>query len=160
MLYQKYYAALLHYALRLSDGDRQHAEDVTQEALFRAWQHADALEADEALRWLYTVARNVAISMLHRGRRHRIIEVEFDQDGTNTSDDELERVLESWQVIEALKTLTDNHRAVLVELFYRRRSMVEAAEVLKVPVGTVKSRSHYALRALRDALSERGVITP
>lgn len=159
VLYERHHRALLHYALRLTDGDRQHAEDVVQETLLRAWQHADTLEPDEALRWLYTVARNVAISAYHRGARNRVIEVAIDRDGTLTSDDELERVLETWQVLEALRTLTANHRAVLVELFYRRRSVAEAASVLGVPVGTVKSRSHYALRALRDALCERGVIS-
>lgn len=158
-LYERHQQALLHYALRLTDGDRQHAEDVVQETLLRAWQHADILEPDEALRWLYTVARNVAISAYHRGTRNHVVEVAIDRDGPLTSDDELERVLETWQVLEALRTLSANHRTVLVELFYRRRSVAEAAAVLRIPVGTVKSRSHYALRALRDALCERGVIS-
>lgn len=159
-LYRKHYQALIHYALRLSNGDRQHAEDIAQETLLRAWQHADSLDTEDMLRWLYTVARNHAISTLHRGARNRFAEVQIDQAGPLGIDDDLDRVLESWQVLEALRELTVDHRAVLVELFYRRRSMAEAASVLGVPDGTVKSRSHYALRALRDALEERGVISP
>jgi len=52
-------------------------------------------------------------------------------------------------VLEALETLSPEHRDVLVELYYRGRSVVEAAAALGVPPGTVKSRSYYALRALR-----------
>jgi len=55
--------------------------------------------------------------------------------------------------------LSADHRAVIVETYYRGRSVAEAADELGIPPGTVKSRSYYALRALRLALTERG-ITP
>lgn len=158
VLHRKHHRALVHYALRLTNGDRQHAEDIVQETLIRAWQHADSLDPEKVLRWLYTVARNLAISAHHRGPRHRTVEVEIVQNEPLV-DDELDRILVSWPVREALRSLTTKHYEVLVELFYKRRSVEEAAAVLGVPPGTVKSRSHYALRALRDALRERGVIT-
>ena len=60
-------------------------------------------------------------------------------------------------IAEALDRLTPEHRAVIVECYYRGRSTAEAAEVLHIPVGTVKSRTHYALRALRLAMQEMGV---
>lgn len=160
MLYRRHYRALLHYALRLTNGDQYHAEDITQETLLRAWQHADSLDADNALRWLYTVARNLAISTLYRGPRARSIETDLTQAGSLASDDNIDQVLESWQVLDVLAELSDNHRAVLVELFYLRKSINEAAATLRVPAGTVKSRCHYALRALRDGLKERGVLEP
>jgi RNA polymerase sigma-70 factor (ECF subfamily) len=69
-------------------------------------------------------------------------------------------VLQGWQVAEAMRALSSDHRAVIGELFYRRRTIAETAKVLGVPPGTVKSRSFYALRALRDALEERGVTEP
>jgi RNA polymerase sigma-70 factor (ECF subfamily) len=71
--------------------------------------------------------------------------------------DEVEHVLQSWQVAEALRGLSVDHRKVVIELYYRRRTVTEAAKALGIPTGTVKSRSFYALRALRDALEERGV---
>ena len=160
LLYSKYYGALLHYALRLTNGDQHHAEDIAQETLLRAWQHADSLDVDNALRWLYTVARNLAISTLHRGARTRITETDLEQARFVATDDDLDRVLLSWQILEALAGLSDRHRAVLVELFYKRKSVAEAAGTLGIPSGTVKSRCHYALRALRDALQERGVFAP
>ena len=71
-----------------------------------------------------------------------------------TSTDQL---LLSWVVAEALTRLSPEHRAVLLECYYRGRPVAEAAARLGVPEGTVKSRTHYALRALRLALEEMGV---
>jgi RNA polymerase sigma-70 factor (ECF subfamily) len=74
--------------------------------------------------------------------------------------DDFDRVLQGWQVAEAMRALSPDHRAVIGELFYHRRTIAETAKMLGVPPGTVKSRSFYALRALRDALEERGVTEP
>jgi RNA polymerase sigma-70 factor (ECF subfamily) len=63
----------------------------------------------------------------------------------------------SWLVLEALRSLSQTHREVLLETYYRDRSVAEAAATLGIPEGTVKSRTFYALRSLRVALEERGV---
>jgi DNA-directed RNA polymerase specialized sigma24 family protein len=63
--------------------------------------------------------------------------------------------VESWAVAEALASLRPDHRDVLVETFYRGRSVAEAAVTLGLPPGTVKSRAFYALKALKLALQER-----
>jgi RNA polymerase sigma-70 factor, ECF subfamily len=68
-------------------------------------------------------------------------------------------MLQSWVVADAVGTLSAEHRDVLLETYYRGRSVAEAARRLGIPEGTVKSRTHYALRALRLALEERGVVT-
>ena len=72
-------------------------------------------------------------------------------------DDRTDQLLLSWVVAEAITRLSEEHRAVLLECYYRGRPVAEAAERLGVPEGTVKSRTHYALRALRLALEEMGV---
>ena len=74
-----------------------------------------------------------------------------------TRRDQTDQLLLSWVVAEALTRLSDDHRAVLLECYYRGSSVAEAARRLDVPEGTVKSRTHYALRALRLALEEMGV---
>jgi RNA polymerase sigma-70 factor (ECF subfamily) len=71
--------------------------------------------------------------------------------------DELEQTLDRIIVVDALDSLSREHRAVIVETYYRGRSVAETARLLGVPEGTVKSRCYYALRALRLALAERGV---
>ncbi len=155
-LYSRYRRPLLGYVLRSVGGDHQRAEDVVQETLLRAWRHADSLEADKAGPWLYTVAKNLVISG-YRRQSARVAEVSIEGGDWARSGDEFEQVLQGWQVAEAMRALSKDHRAVIAELFYRRRTVAEAAKVLGVPAGTVKSRSFYALRALRDALEERGV---
>jgi RNA polymerase sigma-70 factor (ECF subfamily) len=67
--------------------------------------------------------------------------------------------VQTWLVTDALRQLTRQHREVLLECYYRGCSVAEAARRLDIPPGTVKSRTYYALRALRLALEERGVTT-
>lgn len=67
--------------------------------------------------------------------------------------------LESWAVAEALTSLRPDHREVLVETYFRGRSVSETAATLGIPAGTVKSRTFYALKALRLALQERGLVS-
>lgn len=157
-LYAEHGPALLLYGLRLTDGDRARAEDLVQETLLRAWRHPDALAGDRgSVRpWLFTVARHLAVDA-HRARRARPPEVGDAALATVPSEDVLDRALQAWQVADALATLRPDHRNVLLETYYRGRSVAEAAAVLGVPPGTVKSRTFYALRALRLAFEERGV---
>ena len=158
LLYEQHAAPLLAYALRLTGGDRGRSEDIVQETLLRAWRHPEALDPDRGpvRSWLFTVARNVAVDA-HRARRARPTEVGDEALALVPAVDEIEQALDTWLVADALATLSPDHRAVVVETYYRGRSVAEAAAVLGVPAGTVKSRTFYALRALRLALEERGV---
>jgi RNA polymerase sigma-70 factor, ECF subfamily len=150
--------ALFVHALRLCDGDRQRAEDLVQETLLRAWRHPDALDPDRgsARAWLFTTARHLAIDAWRR-RSVRIGEVVTSEPPEPPVLDETDRAVEAWTIAEALAQLSAPHREVLVECFYRGRSVAEVAAVLGIPAGTVKSRTHYAVRALRLVLDEMGV---
>jgi RNA polymerase sigma-70 factor, ECF subfamily len=158
-LFDEHAPAVLAYALRLTDGDRGRAEDVVQETLLRAWRHPEAMAAERGSPrpWLFAVARRVAVDA-HRRRLARPREVGDEPLALLPAPvDDLERALESWLVADALSALSPAHREVLVETYFRGRTVSEAAEVLGIPAGTVKSRTHYALQALRLALLERGV---
>lgn len=158
-LHDEHGAALFGHALRLVSGDRQRAEDLVQETLLRAWRHPEAIDPRRgpARAWLFTTARNLAIDAWRR-RGARVGEVVTDElPEPPPAGDETDRAVEAWLVAEALGRLSPAHREVLVECFYRGRSVAEAAVRLGVPAGTVKSRTHYALRSLRLILAEMGV---
>nr|WP_202512010.1 sigma-70 family RNA polymerase sigma factor [Streptomyces sp. SID3343] len=161
-LYLEHGGPLLGFALRLTGGDRARAEDVVQETLLRAWRHPEALDpARGSVRaWLCTVARNVAIDV---GRARKARPPETGDAALATVPDEaaeaeFDRAVLAWDVAEAMAALSPEHRAVLLETYYRGSSVADAAKVLGVPEGTVKSRTYYALRALRVALEERGLV--
>jgi len=155
-LYDRYRDPLFGYVLRSVAGDYQYAEDIVQETMMRAWQSSQSVDPDRAGPWLFTVARNLVISG-HRRRGARAAEVPIAEREFESAGDDIDRVLQVWQIAEVLGELSRDHRQVIIELFYRRRTVSETARLLGVPIGTVKSRSFYALHALRAALEERGV---
>ena len=128
-----------------------------QEALLRAWKHPEVLDParGSARSWLYTALRNIVIDEWRaRSVRPEVVTSELPEVG---APDHAETAVQSWLVIDALRQLSQAHREVLVECFYRGYTVAEAAERLGVPAGTVKSRTYYALRALKLVLEERGV---
>jgi RNA polymerase sigma-70 factor (ECF subfamily) len=159
-LYDGHASVLLAYALRLTNGDRTRAEDIVQETLLRAWRNLDNLDDDArpVRPWLFTVAQRLAIDA-HRARHARPTEVGDAALASVPSLDEMGPALDRILVADALRALSQEHRAVIVETYYRGRSVAEAATALGIPAGTVKSRCYYALRALKLALAERGVTT-
>lgn len=157
-LYDEHAGPLLAFVLRLVAGDRHRAEDVVQETLLRAWRNADQLRGSSrpVRPWLVTVARRIVIDG-HRSRQARPQEVDAAPLEAMPAADQIERVLGRMTLSEALADLTEAHREALVETYFKGRSVNEAAVVLKVPAGTVRSRVYYALRSLRLSLEERGV---
>lgn len=158
-LHDEHADALFAHALRLTGGDRQRAEDLVQETLLRAWRHPEALDPSRGpvRGWLFTTARNLAIDAWRRrtARGGEVVTDEVPEPPPTV--DEADRAVEAWTVAEALARLSPAHRDVLVECFYQGRSVNEAAARLGIPPGTVKSRTHYALRSLRLVLEEMGV---
>jgi RNA polymerase sigma-70 factor (ECF subfamily) len=157
-LYRQYWSPLLAFVLRLTAGDRQQAEDVVQETMLRAWRQGDQLDpsAPSLMPWLATVARRIVIDEQRR-KNARPPETGEDKLDKASVTDSTDDVLRSVIVADALRALSPSHRQVLNETILSDRTVNEAAEVLGIPVGTVKSRVYYALRALRLVLAERGV---
>ncbi|MCW2786557.1 MAG: sigma-70 region 2 domain protein [Marmoricola sp.] len=156
-LHDEHASALWGFCLHLTS-DPVRAEDVAQETLLRAWQHHDRLdESRGSVRsWLFTVARNIVIDEW-RSKRFQNERSTGELPEPGDAVDHTDTLLQSWLVADALTQLSPEHRAVLLECYYRGRSVAEASRRLGVPEGTVKSRTHYALRALRLALEEMGV---
>jgi RNA polymerase sigma factor (sigma-70 family) len=157
-LYQQYRGPLMTFVLRLTAGNRQQAEDVVQETMVRAWREAARLDLNSPslMPWLTTVARRIVIDD-HRRKQARPAETAEVELADLPAEDDTAAADQRMVVAEALLALSPLHRQVLNETFLRDRTVNQAAEVLGVPVGTVKSRVYYALRALQVVMAERGV---
>jgi RNA polymerase sigma-70 factor (ECF subfamily) len=144
--------AMLAYATRLTGG-RGAAEDLVQEALVRAWRHAEDLAGREgsARGWLLTVVRNLVRDRA-RARKVRPGETSWSADlDLRQADhtDHADQAVTSTVVREVLDRVSDNHRLVLEHVYLRGETIAQAAAALGLPCGTVKSRCHHALRSAR-----------
>lgn len=148
--------ALRRYVVHLT-GNTNNADDIVQETLLRAWRTPKIMsQPPESTRsWLFTVARNLVIDDYRSARRRH--EFATDDLPERVERDRTDALFEALLIEEALGALGYEHRVVIVHSYYGGRSIAEIAELLEIPEGTVKSRLHYGLRALRLALQEKGV---
>ena len=153
-LWCEHRTALTRFALKLTLGDLQRAEDIVQETLVRAWRHPEVAGGDpKAIRpWLFTVTRHVAIDMWRA--RSRCEEIMDDQPVDRPDPAEpIEQAMTALDVRAALAQLSIEHRQVIVGMYYQSQSVIELAEQLGIPEGTVKSRAYYGLRQLKRVLA-------
>ena len=155
-LHDQHGGALWSYVVGLTNGDRAQAQDVVQETMLRAWRNPQVLAqtSGSARGWLFTVAKRIVIDEWRTARsRHERVAEQLPEQSVA---DETEHTVDRHLVAAAMRTLSADHRAVLHECYFNGSSVAEAAKALGVPPGTVKSRTHYALRALKLALDEMG----
>jgi RNA polymerase sigma-70 factor (ECF subfamily) len=156
-LMDRYQQPLLTYAQRLTGGDSFRAEDVVQEAFLRAWTHLDRLTADRGsvLGWLRRVVHNLVMDG-YRMKRSRPTEVDIENaSAVPAAGDPMAEVLDSVVAERVLRELWPPHRAALVEAYLHDRTAAEIGKRLGVPVGTIKSRVYYALRAAREVAQDQ-----
>ncbi len=157
-LYRHYGGELFGFALNAL-GDRGAAEEIVQEVFLRAWRSAASYDPEKsAVRtWLFQITRHAIIDARRRASvrpalpRH---EADTEAEGGPT----LEQSMLGWQVAAALERLSPEHRQMIRMAQFRGLTMREIAEHTGLPVGTVKSRTWYALRSLRLVLEEMGVV--
>ena len=135
-------------------GDRGMAEDAVQETFVRAWRATRKF--DPALgsqrTWLFAILRNVIIDASRRRNVRPVVAVQTD----GAIEDQIDELLRSWVIEEALNRLTAEHRQAVVQVYYQGRSAADVALEFGVPESTVRTRLFYGLKALRLALDELG----
>ena len=132
-------------------GDATEAQDAVQDALIKAWRSWPNLRNPEAFGpWFERIVVNVCRD---RMRRHRTLRmVDLDAAGEVESADPFGSMFAGDEVAGAVARLGSDHRIVIALRFWRDLTLEQIAETLGVPLGTVKSRLHYALAALRTEL--------
>jgi RNA polymerase sigma-70 factor, ECF subfamily len=161
-LYDEQAPALLRYVVGLT-GDRARAEDVVQETLLKAWKHPEVTNDQQRSprAWLFTVARNMVIDEWRTARFRNESAIAdpgrtYERAGADEADSAVDRLLLS----DALTRLSQAHREVIQRSYYQGWSTAQIAADLGIAEGTVRSRLHYAVRALRLVLDEMGYGSP
>ncbi|HEY3342519.1 MAG TPA: RNA polymerase sigma factor [Anaerolineae bacterium] len=153
-LFERYHVRLYNFILR-TVGEDMLAEDVFQETFIRLAQKAGTYQPRaKAVTWIYRIAYNLSIDALRRSKRL----LDYEEISEQLPDYQrlpYEVVLQNQQRLmlkDALDQLSAPQRAVILLAVIEERSQLEIAEMTGVPVGTVKSRLHYALRRLEQLL--------
>ena len=154
-IYREHGQVLRRFVLNASP-DPHGVDDIVQETVLRVWQHAPQITG--SLRsYLFRTARNIMIDNYRKAQRRPVEATERDVADPAEAAERVDELLNRVLMEEALLRLSAEHRDVLVALHYRRFTVSEAAVQLNVPLGTVKSRAYYAVKALRTILDEMGV---
>jgi RNA polymerase sigma-70 factor, ECF subfamily len=158
-LYRRYAGELFGFAASALD-DREQAEEVVQDVFAQLWRHAGEYDQRRASvrTWLYAIARNRIVDAHRRAAaRPKRAEDEDSLDNAAEIDAALDQAVLRWQITAALARLSPAHREVIRLAHYGGLTMREIAERTGIPLGTVKSRTSYALRSLRLILDEMEV---
>jgi RNA polymerase sigma-70 factor (ECF subfamily) len=132
-------------------GDGAEAQDAVQDALVKAWRSWASLRDPASFGpWFDRIVVNVCRDRMRRHRGVRLVELEAADEVE--ARDAFRAMFARDEAARAVATLDPDHRVVVVLRFWRDMSLEQVADVLELPLGTVKSRLHYALRALREEL--------
>jgi RNA polymerase sigma-70 factor (ECF subfamily) len=145
--------ARLDAAARLIVRDPELARDAVQDGLIRAWRDLPGLRDPDRLdAWLHRLIVNACLDLVRR-RRRRVIEVELTPILVAAEGDSTASLADRQVLDEALARLDPNHRAVVALHYLLGMPLPDVAASLGIPLGTAKSRLHYALAAMRTTVA-------
>jgi RNA polymerase sigma-70 factor, ECF subfamily len=155
------YKNSLYAFLRRFLNQQELVEDVFQETFLQLYASRDSFDTDRPLRpWLFTIAANKAKDALRKGQRHNAVSlgaiaeageatvddiVNLLQAHKTTPDQEFDRSETARRVHETIAQMPENLRAILILAYFEQFSYKQMADILSIPIGTVKSRLHTAV---------------
>ena len=170
ILIHRYEAPLFNYLYRYL-GNRESAEDVFQSSFLQVYSKSDQFDSSKKFKpWLYTVATNQAIDYQRRNHRKTTISLDAsyggdDDESTGSLQDILESAekdpsfsMDSAEQVQRIHAAVDELPDILKEtvnlVYFEDLKYKDAADILQIPVGTVKSRLHAAMKKLAEKLTE------
>jgi RNA polymerase sigma-70 factor (ECF subfamily) len=164
-LYDRHSRAAYSLAYRMM-GERQAAEDLAQDAFLKVWRSAAGYRADRGSvrTWLLSIVHNRGIDQLRSLASRRRTQEKMEASAPKSQPSEA--FAESWrnsqreQVREALKTLPKEQLKILELAYFSGYTHVEIAELLDVPLGTVKGRMRLGLKKIRDYFDSQDMVMP
>ncbi|MCL8011508.1 sigma-70 family RNA polymerase sigma factor [Streptomyces sp. AS02] len=149
-LYERHHGPLMRYVSGMLRGDRQRAEDFVQETLLRAWLSSADQPPDWApsRAWLFRVAHNLVVDWMRREQSRPECHQEL-LESHAVPVDPIGQAVHRRFLVHALSRLSLPHREVLFYVYVLGWTGPDAADALDIPPGTVKSRTHHAIRELR-----------
>lgn len=158
-LYERYATPVYRFAVQWSSGDRQQAEDVVQETFLRLWRSADRFDAAQSSvrSFVFLIARRVTIDLHRRASVRPGFAAESAEPADEATGETADRIVTGIAVREALDALPPKQRQVLELGYGDDLTQLDIATRLELPLGTIKSRTYHALRALRNELNRRGL---
>jgi RNA polymerase sigma-70 factor, ECF subfamily len=156
-LYRRYERRVYVFGLRLLC-DRGLADELVQETFLRLWRTADRFDAcrGNVAAYLFMLARSLATDLLRRPSSRPFAPERAEIDGATPPSDATDSTLTRLVIDQAMESLSSPHREVLALSYDGDLTQPAIAAILGIPLGTVKTRSYFALRALKLALAERG----
>ena len=157
----EHFAPLVKTLMRRSGVTESSADELAQETLLLVWRKASLFDPSiaGAAAWIFTIARNLRIDDHRRGQRGGVTEIsgvdaEFHVDESPGPETRVAAAQAENRVRSALAALSEDQRRVMELSFYEEKAHGEIARILRIPLGTVKSRSRLAMNKLRNLLDE------
>lgn len=162
-LVNRHHSRLIGYLYRICDGDRGLAEDMTQETFLRTIRSIQQYEYPRRFKtWLYTIATNIMRDHYKRAEmRYTILSIDRSESINShselTPEDTFLGDVEISHVIKALQQLSKLHQSVILLRYYEELPLKDIADILDIPVGTVKSRLSLGLKHLKKHLEQNDI---
>jgi RNA polymerase sigma-70 factor (ECF subfamily) len=154
----QYEKAIFNYLLKIT-GQKQDAEDLAQETFIKLYLSLEKIEADKSFKaWLYKIATNTAYDWLRRKRKQPAlsnIEDLEEKIESETSKNDLSYYTEQKEIISSgLDKIEPAHRSILLLYYFQDFSYGEIADILGIPINTVKTHLYRAKRSLKKKIKE------
>lgn len=158
-LYTQHNVRLFRFLIRLT-GSEALAEETVNETFMKVWLKAGSYQGQSTVStWLFTIARNEALSQLRKRREAELDEgyAEQIEDESDTQEVTTAKQDKSVLMRACIDKLSSNHREIIDLVYYQEKSVAEAAEILEVPENTVKTRMFHARKQLSEHFRRMGV---